>query len=197
MPTDRELDHLIDAALSSYSATDPRPDLEQRILGHALAEPQHGRSPAWAWVFALPTAACLFAFLFFAGHRDSHRSTLEATARTVPAMVAGSPHETPPTSAHPTPRMRSISHIRSTRPAAVPEVLPKEDVFPSPSPLTAEERAAIALTREPARMPQQSNTAEIEISPIHIAELQIKPIAPPGDLLGSPATESFPEAQQP
>jgi hypothetical protein len=86
----------------------------------------------------------------------------------------------------------------ATRPSTTRETLPKEEVFPTPSPLTAEERAAIALVRDPAQMPRQTDTAGVEITPIHIAELQIKPIAPPADdLPGSLATESSPKAQHP
>jgi hypothetical protein len=85
-----------------------------------------------------------------------------------------------------------------TAPPAAPEALPRQEVFPSPSPLTPEERAAIALTREPLQMAHQLDTAEVEITPIHIAGLQIKPIAPPdGDLPGSLATESSRNNQKP
>jgi hypothetical protein len=86
----------------------------------------------------------------------------------------------------------------STRPSTTREALPKEDVFPSPSPLTAEERAAIALVRDPVKMRREIDTAGVEISPIRIAELQIKPIAPPNDdLSGFLATELSLKAQQP
>lgn len=39
MPTDRQLDeveHIIDAALSSYSATEPPPGLEDRVLARVF-----------------------------------------------------------------------------------------------------------------------------------------------------------------
>ena len=197
MPTDRELDQLIDAALPSYSAAEPRPGLEHRILTNAVEEyPRRGRF-AWAWALAVPAAACLLAFLFFAGRHNSYRSTLEATATTAPATTAASPRETPATDSFPSPRKGSIPHKLPTQPSTTRETLPKEEVFPSPSPLTAEERAAIALVHDPPQMPRQIDTAGVEISPIHIAELQIKPIAPPDDLSGSLATESSPKAQQP
>jgi hypothetical protein len=196
MPTDRELDRLIDAALPSYSSAKPRPGLEHRILRHALAEPQPRRSLAWA--LAVPTAACLLAFLVFAGRHNSYRSTLKATATTAPATTSASPPETPAMNSFPAAQTRSIPHKASIRPLTTREALPKEDVFPSPSPLTVEERAAIALVSDPAKMPREIDMAGVEISPIHIAELQIKPITPPNDdLSGSLATESSLKAQQP
>jgi hypothetical protein len=198
MPTDRELDQLIDAALPSYSAAEPQPGFEHRILRHALAKQQPKRSLFWAWALALPIAACLLISLFFIEHHNSHRSTLEATAKTTPATTAATPRKTPATDSFPSPRKGSIPHKVSTRPSTTREALPKEDVFPSPSPLTAEERAAIALVRDPVKMRREIDTAGVEISPIRIAELQIKPIAPPNDdLSGSLASESSLKAQQP
>jgi hypothetical protein len=199
MPTDRELDQMIDAALSSYSATEARSGLEQRVLHHALAETRHKRNLFWAWALAIPATACLLVALFFAARHNSHRNTLEATATNAPAPTVPSPHQTPATNSIPSPQKRSIPHRVSAQPSSTHETLPKEDVFPSPSPLTAEERAAIALVRvRTAPMPQQSDrAARVEIDPIHIAELQIKPIAPPDDLPNSLATESSMNALQP
>ena len=197
MPTDRELDELIDAALPSYSAAEPRPGFEHRILTNALAEYPRRRRFAWAWALAVPAAACLLAFLFFAGRHNSYRSTLEATATPAPATTTANPRETQARDSFPSPRKGSIPHKLPTQPSATREPLPKQDVFPSPSPLTAEERAAIALVRDPPRMPRQIDAAGVEISPIRIAELQIKPIAPSDNLSGSLATEPSPKAQQP
>ncbi len=197
MPTDRELDDLIDAALSSYSATETRPGLVRRILTNALAESLRRKRVAWAWTLALPAAACLLIFLLLAVRHNSYRSTLEATATTIPVTTAAISRETLATNSFPSSGKRSVSHKALTRPSTTRETLPKQDAFPSPSPLTAEEKAAIALVRDPAPLPRQVETAGVEISPIHIAELQIKPIAPPDDLSGSLATESSPKTQQP
>jgi hypothetical protein len=198
MPSDRELDHLIDAALSSYSATEAQSGLEQRILTNALAEPPRRSRFIWARTLAVPTAACLLLFLFFAGRHNSHPSNLQATATTAPETATASPRQTPATNSFPSPRKRFIPHVVSAKPSIVRQTLPKEDVFPSPSPLTAEERAAIALVRDPAPMPQQTDVAtRVEINPIHIAELEIQPIAHPDDLPSSLPTESASRNQQP
>lgn len=197
MPSDRELDQFIDAALPSYSAADPQLGLEQRILAHALADYPRRRRFAWAWAFAIPVAACLLVIFFFAGRHVSHPNTLQATATTASHAIAASPRETPATDSIPSPRKGPLPHKLSIQPSLTPERLPEQDVFPSPSPLTAEERAAIALAHDPAQMPRQTDTVAVEISPIHIAELQMKPIAPADDLSGTLAIESFPNPQQP
>jgi len=198
MPSDRELDQLIDAALTSYSATKAQPGLEQRILANALTESPRRSRFAWAWALAVPTAACLLLFLFFAGRHNSHRNTLEATATTDPETAVTSPRQTSAMDSFPSPQKRSIPGTVSAKPLIVRQTLPREEVFPSPSPLTAEERAAIALVRDPAPMLQQTDVAaRVEITPIHIAELQIKPIAQPDDLPSSLATESSLKTPQP
>jgi hypothetical protein len=199
MPTDRELDQIIDAALPSYSATEPQPGFEHRILSRTLTAPRSQNRFAWAWALAVPAAACLLALLFVAGRHDSHRVMLKATSIPAPATAETSRRETPVISSLPSLRNASIFHKLPTRPSTAQEMLPKEEVFPSPSPLTAEERAAIALVRDPAPpIPRQTDTAAgVEIDPIHIAELQIKPIAPPDDLSAALAIDSSPKAQQP
>lgn len=197
MPGDLEFDDLIDAALSGYSATEAQPGLERRILENALAQCPRLRRLTWAWAFVGPAAVCLMVFLLFSARRNSHRSTFEATVTTTPAIPVESYREPPQTYSFPSPSKRSIPHKSSTQRPTAGERLPKEEVFPSPTPLTAEERAAVALVRVPPRMPRQADTAGVAIDPIHIAELQIKPIVPPDESSGTQATESSPEAQQP
>ncbi len=197
MPSDRELDQLIDAALPGYSATEPQPGFDHRILSRVFAEPRRQRRFVWAWALALPAAACLLVLLFFAGRHNSDRNTLEAIATTAPETTSPSSPQTQGTDSSPSPRKRSIPQKTSAQPSIIRQTLPKEEVFPSPSPLTVEERAAIALVRNPAPMPPQTDTAGVEINPIHIAELQIKPIAPLGDLSSSLPTESSLKIQQP
>jgi len=198
MPTDRELDELIDAALSSYSATEARPGLEQRILTNALAEHPRRRRFAWAWAFAVPAAACLLLFLFFAERHNSSPSTLEATVITAPASAAASPRETPKANSLPPPLNRSIPHNAPTKPPTTPETLPKQDVFPSPSPLTAEEQTLFAYNRSQLRATIARRGTQLEINPLTISELQIEPLDIPA--LDQPAlspSESGRNEQQP
>jgi hypothetical protein len=197
MPTDRELDQLIDAALSSYSAMEARPGLERRILANALADHPRQRRLAWAWSFAIPAAACLLLFLFFAERHHSSRSTLEATATTAPLTNTASPREAPATKSLPS-QKRSIPHNLSTQPSTAPERLPKQDVFPSPSPLTAEEQTLFAYNRSQLRATIAHRGTQLEINPLTISELQIEPLDIPA--LDQPAlspSESGRNEQQP
>jgi hypothetical protein len=202
MPNDRELDQIIDSALSSYSARETRPGLEEHILVSAFAEAPHKTRFAQAFTLAIPAAACLAGILFFAGRHSSRPNSLETASRAVPSATSAIPQRiaeaipTQPTREAFTPRHKATQ--RRSVPAR--ETLPKEKVFPSPSPLTAEELAVVARLRMPAQMSQQTNMATasnaVEISPIHIAELQITPIAPPDNQFDSLSVDSLPKVQE-
>jgi len=198
MLTDRELDQLIDAALPSYSSAEPQPGLEQRILSHALAETRPKRSLTWAWAIAVPAVACLLVFLFLPGHRYSHRSSLEATTTTAPAPPVVSRREKPRTNSSPAPQKRLVPHRASTQPLASHEALPKEEVFPSPSLLTAEERSLIAYNAAQLRATSTGAGTQLDINSLTISELQIQPLDIPAlDLPASKASEFSRNEQQP
>ena len=198
MLSDRELDQLIDAALAGYSATEARPGIEQRILTHALAEYPRQRRFALGWALAVPAAACVLVILFFAGRHDSYPSTLEATATTAPAATAASPREAPATDSFPSPRKQSARPKLPTRPSTARETLPKQDLFPSPSPLTAEEQALVAYNRAQLRATITHPGSQLGINPLSIAELEIKPLNIPAlDSLDSKPSESERNYQQP
>jgi hypothetical protein len=198
MLSDRELDQLIDAALPGYSAAEPRSGLEDRILTRSLAEHPRRKRFGWAWALAVPVAACLLVFLFIVGRHRSYRSTLEATATTAPATTAASPRETPATDSFPSPRKRSVRRKESTQTPTTREVLPKEEVFPSPSKLTAQEQSLIAYNVALLRATTTHPDTRLEINPLIISELEIKPLDIPA--LEQPASnpsESIRNEQQP
>jgi hypothetical protein len=66
--------------------------------------------------------------------------------------------------------------------------LPKLDDFPAPSPLTAEESTLLAFAAQAAPEQKQALTKPapeakepLEVEPIRIAEIEIKPLSPPDD----------------
>ncbi len=198
MPSDLELERLIDAALSSYSATEARPGLEQRILANALTESPRRRRFGWALAFAVPAAACLLLFLFFAERYNSDRTKFEATATTSSASPVVSRRETPQTKSSPAPQKRLVPHKASTQLLATHEALPKKEVFPSPSLLTAEERSLIAYNAAQLRATSAGADTQLNINSLIISELQIKPLDIPAlDLPASKASEFSRNEQQP
>jgi hypothetical protein len=193
---DRLADSLLDAALPGYAEAEPRPGLERRIIVSAQAErPRRFRMFA-AWALAIPAVGCLL--LFFLLPLTRHNPRLRPRVATgaafrtntpgtsAPAIVA---RDRPPAVAI-APRSRS-----SARPVSQ-QALPKQDVFPTPSPLTAEERALVAFNRVPIQPLKQPGDAVAQIDPVHIAELQILPLDV-NTLDISDSTESNPTNNQP
>ena len=176
MRSDRELEEMIDTAIPGYSAVEPPPGLEQSILARSLA-PSHddgrrrSRRFAWQWSLAIPAIACLLILFFLPRRRNPSLPMPETAAKAAPATSA------PAVGASPT-RRATQPRPRPAQVARTPQPLPKQDVFPSPTPLTPEEEAMVALTRAQARIGSQPSDAktEIEIPEVHIAELEIKPL---------------------
>jgi hypothetical protein len=176
MQSDRELEEMIDAAIPGYSEVEPPPGLAQRIVARSRSENLSHRRFAWQWSLAIPAIACLLILLFLIGRRDSPPQIIDSTTKrsaTAPApavaVVATSPI---PNTTLPHPRPSLTSATRR------PQPLPKQDVFPSPTPPTSEEAAMIALTRAQAPVSHQmaDNETEVNIPEVHIAELEIKPL---------------------
>jgi hypothetical protein len=166
-----ELDRLIDGALSGYSSADPMDGLEDRVLRRVQAAGAARRSP-WPYRlgFAIPAlAALLLAGIALWMGRDSQSFTSDATRK---AAVS----ESSPLAA------RVVEPKRGNRtgrgPSAPARSLPKEECFPTPTPMTDEERALAAwVRRAPLEAAQvladlQKRSAEpIEIQPIDIPPL--------------------------
>ena len=76
MPEDRELDQLIDTALSTYA--EPRAGIEARVLAHLSTQPTHRHWLPWA--IALPIAACI-ALLLMLYPRPNRTETIREIGR--------------------------------------------------------------------------------------------------------------------
>jgi len=157
------LDRLIDSALASYSDAGPLAGLEQRVLNRVRVARARRRLFAWGLGFAVAASVAVVGIVI--------RTEPRPVAK--PAEVARVTNAGPPaTPTRPEPRIR-----RPTR-AKRPKALPKLEQFPAPAPLTAEERALLALVEHHPEEAQlfadlQKRAEEpIEIQPIHIAPLR-------------------------
>jgi len=181
MPDDRELENLLNSALSSYA--EPDAHLETRVLAriaeHRSTRANHRRL---AWAFALPIAACtILLTLFVLPHR--HQQPAQQAHNTVasPQPQSIQQRETTPVPSNPPqqpkPRLVAAHTQQRTAPKAAP--LPKLDIFPTPRPLSPEEQA---LVRFVATAPASERNAALAAQqqsnePLHIAEIVIQPIA--------------------
>lgn len=121
MGTERsdELDRLLDAALATYAAEEPRPGLERRILARAG---EVRRWPRWAWAGSMLAATVCATILMVTPRRE--------TRAPAPPIAAVSPASAPRVAAP------AISKALA---------LPKQERFPSLAPLSHEEREWMAL----------------------------------------------------
>jgi len=141
-----ELDRMLDTALAKYAAAEPRPGLEDRVLAHLRAE--HTRIPVhgwWPWSVAAVLAVIIVAVaLALRSGESSH-----PVVTNHPALATQSPNQ-------PATQVASNGEGSGIRPPeasavrkAVPQgthphfpiaVQPKLDQFPSPQPLSEQEK---------------------------------------------------------
>ena len=184
-----DLDLLIDSALATYADPGPDAGLEGRVF--AALSPVRREAPRSAlirqrwfpWAVALPIAAALF-FLWLSTQRQKPLPVSEPqqARESVPNPIA--PHID---SRSPSPIKELHTHtVRIKQPpspaqAAQAAALPKLDVFPTPRPMTPEERALTAVVTQtplPAR-PAVIDAESLDQQPVRIAEIQIPPLQPP------------------
>jgi hypothetical protein len=136
-----DLDRTLDAALSKYTSVEPREGLEERILANLrAASSQDARRAWWNWGFAVLAAFLLMAAaLVWRWNQPTqtpianHPSTLKQ-APDAPDLAHRDENNAPPTQLLPrrTPRHQSEREVVAAN--------PKLDVFPSPLPLSEQEK---------------------------------------------------------
>ena len=152
-----ERERLVDGALARALAPkqiEPRQGFEKRLLAGIAAQPE--RRAWWRWVW-VPTLAAAAVLAIVTGMRltrrpvpviDTHRTTAPAEQPVVTARVPVEPAHAP---------VVRKKHVRRVQPhveqARATPPLPKQDVFPTPVPVTDQERLLRALVR---RRPQQA-----------------------------------------
>lgn len=184
MSEGRELDRLIDAALDTYAAPSPDANLARKVLARLAKEPASRPRLRWLlWVGgALPAAICLL-LAVYSGLRIAKREG-------PPPIPRAQVHEVAQNSVPPLPRATSrivaapqIAHAAPPKKrltaATAPHPFPRLDVFPTPTPLTPQERA---LAEYVARMPQAARRAlaqsEQEETPLTVSSIRVMPLEP-------------------
>ncbi len=185
MPEDRDLDRFIDAALETYA--DPRLDenLAERVLTRLANEPAPQPRLVWLpWAaIAFPAAICLLLLVRSGpGITKPHAAPPIPSAQLHnPAGISVRPHWH---AAHPPETARQINRIAPHRhPLAAttaPQPLPKLDVFPTPTPLTRQERAlAVYVAHTPQAEQEALAQSEQEPMPLTVASIHVMPLEAP------------------
>jgi hypothetical protein len=172
----RDLDALIDEALSSYTAAEPDPSLRTRIMARAAeAAPR----PRHLWLLA-PAAACAAALVIaFFLHPVSRAPRPEPSTATntaiAPAPALAPVRALPQQTVHRDPTLATQRTRRSERPTLVRNI--RNATFPSPAPLTAQETTLLKFATEHPDQARQVLAAPasrpIESAPLAIASIYI------------------------
>jgi len=175
-----ELDRLLDESLSSYA--EPVHGLEERVLRGVSASASPRPRLLWLWPAGLAAAAVLLLFV-----ATPWRSPLPPHAAPSP-QIARTPAPQRDVvrnvdKAVPLPR-HGAAHLQravAQTTVAEQEPLPKLDVFPSPSPLSAEERALAGLVARSSAQEQHALLAARQQAdaPIRISAITVPPISSP------------------
>ncbi len=185
MNDNQQLDTILDRALNEYRDAEPLAGLEDRVMQRIQEQKAIRQTRGLRWAIAFGCAATL-AFAIWLGLERRAPQTTAPSAIATTASVPPAPVQAPSvavadtganTSNRPKSARQPVSAI--AQPALSAHVMPA--VFPSPTPLTAEERAfMLALQRDPPAMPATSNAD----TAITIAKIEIKPLAIGGETSG-------------
>jgi hypothetical protein len=182
MPEDPDLDSLIDAALETYADRSADANLAERILSRLANEPAPKMRPGWLpWAaVAFPAAICLLLLAYFGwGTADSHTAPdIQGAQLHNPAGPSVRPQAI--WTAEPA-RTRHINHVallqHSLADTAKLQPPPKLDVFPTPTPLTRQERAlAVYVAHTPRAEQQALARSEQEQTPLTVASIHVIPL---------------------
>jgi len=161
-----ELDQLIDTALAGYSDAEPLAGLDQRVLERVRLVEAGRRKRVW-WGLAVAVAAVAAVVIVSVAPNQRPRQLMGQAFQPAAGHPPGEPAESPR-------RAERLAPQRHRKPAAhnAARILPKHDRFPTPAPLTAEERALVQLSRFDAGTVR----APADLRPIEIAPIEIQPL---------------------
>jgi hypothetical protein len=152
MDPEDKFDRWLDAVLRQHGNAEPRAGLEARVMAH-LAVQGHGAAwRRWTWVAASSAAAGLVvASLWFGGGRRQNQQHHAKNEAAPPAVVIGKA-DAGDTTATPsrTARKRPENASRKRRGDRDIEFVrtPKLSQFPSPQPLSEQERLLVAYVSQ-------------------------------------------------
>lgn len=170
------LNELFDAALAGYGSEDPRPGLEGRILARLKNAEGSGRPRLQVWGLAVSTAVLVLLAVILAPRRRpapaASGSTMAAPQPGISALaVAPKAHEL---------------NASAARPPSVTVQVRRPEQFPTPAPLSEQEKMLLLYVKEQPRPVLAAPAAkpageELEIPELTIASLKIKGLPRPPD----------------
>ncbi len=156
-----DLDRELDAALVKYAEAEPRARLEERVLASLRAQPRASGSAWWRWPTVVAFAAVIFVGVMSLVFRVPHRASLAVVRtpeRVAPQVIPGV------TTATSKPALIGKRTVRTTRATTAKAGAPRLDQFPSPQPLSEQEKllaAYVAKYPEHAALIAQARSDEL------------------------------------
>lgn len=148
MSTEREefVDRFVEEGLARYSDAEPRRGLEQRVLANLRAQPK--KRPWWVWLPA-PVAAALLVGLVLWLTRPQPRPPM-VVERTPSAPVVSPRISSSQTAPEPVAKRRPLraAHAQARIAVAQRRNGPRQPVFPSPAPMSEQERLLLAFVKQ-------------------------------------------------
>lgn len=167
---DRKLEEMLDSMLSTYSSAEPRPGLETRILANLneqSAQRTSGWRIGWIWIGGIATAVAVILLMTYL-RRPQPLPVHPEMASRPSRQETGIPKRSQETSLLPavTPKhspSRRVTQVASgAHPVAKERAEVRQEVFPSRSPLSEQEKL---LLRYLANTPRQELIAQSRPDP--------------------------------
>jgi len=183
-PRDQQLDQFLDQMLAEYGKAEPRVGLENRVLAKLEREGIAGRR-RWWWLLGTVSATALVAAVVWMGSRPrDHQANFQAGGNSVritpaPATSAREGLASGISVAQAIPSAKSRQAMRAIRPHAGEQgarATPKLDQFPTPAPLSEQERIlaryvseyreqAVLVARAQTELRNRERREELETQP--------------------------------
>jgi hypothetical protein len=173
---EKHLDELLDSALSAYSSAEPRPGLETRILAQVREAAGTTGSPSrnwrWLWAGAVAVAAVLLIAVWIGWHTQSPAPTNNVVRTNKPPAQPAPRFESsaPVTASNPANHRRRERGVHSPQTVAI--AVPRQPVFPEPTPLSEQEKLLLSYYAQTPRQELIAQSHPDEPSPVAAPEDQ-------------------------
>jgi hypothetical protein len=162
-----ELDRMLDAALKQYGSVEPRDGLEDRVLANLRSESLNSPSRTWRWGIGAAVVAALAMVLAVTWrlHPQSHDTVTQHSAVSTPRIDDHPASHEDRASERKTEVQTRHRPLRLASAAQVVNVYPKLDQFPSPQPLSEQEKllaSYVAVFPKQAALLAKLRTEELE-----------------------------------
>ena len=145
---DRKIDEMLDSLLANYSAAEPRPGLETRILASLRETPEKEAAQGW-WSFKWIWAGMVAAVIIVAAVLISGRRRIEPSAHV--AVRTTQPIPQPEIQEHAPIAPKETVRIHRRKPPAARQpqnaalaLSERPAVFPTPTPLSEQEKLLLS-----------------------------------------------------